>query len=211
MPSPSTKTSFTYGLLRHGETFWNHEKRVQGHGNSPLTEAGKLQISNWAKHLNTGDWQHILCSDLGRVQETVAILNTTLDLPVTIDKRLREQNWGAWEGLKVSDVYSEWPDELAIQSTRGWDFCPPQGESRKDVRDRAFEALAESRTTISAKNLLIVCHLGVIKCLVYSVAGRKFMPDEPTLIEKGCMHHLHYSSSEYRLGTLNISTGNVSP
>lgn len=200
-------SSITYGLLRHGETVWNSEKRVQGHANSPLTEAGKRQIANWAAYLASGGWQRIVCSDLGRVQETVAIINSTLRLPVTIDKRLREQHWGDWEGLKVDDVRRDCSDFLAVQVTRGWDFCPPGGESRREVRDRVFAALAAMRSALPERKLLVVCHLGVIKCLIYDVAGRKFLPDEPTLIKKGCMHHIHYRSAAYHLGALNITAG----
>lgn len=201
--------TLSYGLLRHGETSWNHEKRLQGQGNSPLTKKGKQQITTWAKQLATGNWQHILCSDLGRVQETVAILNITLNLPVTVDKRLAEQSWGKWEGQKISDIRRDWAEELSIQASQGWNFCPPEGETREEVRNRAFNALRDSQNTITAENLLVVCHQGVIKCLLYSIAGRNFMEDEPPLIRKGCMHTIHYYAQNYRIGNLNIAPGDT--
>lgn len=204
---PLDPASFTYGLLRHGETAWNSEKRVQGHGNSPLTKTGKQQIGRWAAFLLGGGWQHIVCSDLGRVQETVTILNATLQLPVTVDARLREQNWGDWEGLRVDDIYRDCAEELAAQVIRGWDFRPPGGESRREVRDRAFAALAATRSVLPTEKQLVVCHLGVIKCLVYGIAGRKFLPDEPALMQKNRMHHIHYHTGAYHLGTLNITAG----
>lgn len=209
--SPSTLPPVTYGLLRHGETVWNHRKRVQGHGNSPLTDAGKRKAAGWAAYLAGEGWQHILCSDLGRVHETVAIINASLNLPVTVDARLREQNWGAWEGMNVADVYRDCADELAAQVTKGWGFRPPGGESRQEVCDRAFAALAAARALLCRERMLVVCHLGVIKSLVYKVAGRSFLPEEPALIEKGAMHHLHYRASGYRLGPLNINAENLSP
>ena len=202
---PSADNPVTYGLLRHGQTVWNSQKRVQGHGNSPLTETGKRETTAWAACLAGQDWQHILCSDLGRVQETVRLLNAFLNLPVTVDARLREQDWGDWEGMKVADVYRDCAEELAVQSGKGWDFRPPGGESRREVRDRAFSALAAARATVSAERILVVCHLGVIKCLVYTVAGRRFLADETTLLEKEAMHHLYYRESGYHLGPLNIT------
>jgi probable phosphoglycerate mutase len=200
-----------YGLLRHGETVWNSEKRVQGQGDSPLTATGKKELERWARYLEQGCWQRILSSDLGRVQETVAILNSRLQLPVTCDKRLREQNWGNWEGLKVDDVRREYADELARQTMAGWDFRPPEGESRREVCDRVLAALLSSRSTCHEQKILVVCHLGVIKCLVYHVAGRKFLPDEPLLVEKNCLHEVVYAPDGYHLSSLNISHGDALP
>lgn len=204
---PQENSIITYGLLRHGETVWNREKRVQGHGDSPLTDQGRQQVAEWAAYLADGGWQHILCSDLGRVRQTVEILNAVLKLPVTVDGRLRELSWGEWEGLKVSEVRRKYHDELAVQVAGGWDFRPPGGESRRELRDRAFAALAAARLMLKAEKVLVVCHLGVIKSLVYAVAGRKFLPEEPMLIEKDRMQHLVYQAGSYRLGPLNITAG----
>ncbi len=210
MTTPITEHStFTYGLLRHGETVWNREKRVQGHRNSPLTPLGKKQIQIWADYLTCQGWQKIICSDLGRVQETVAIINSVLQLPVTEDSRLREQNWGEWEGLKVDEVYRNYAGVLETQVKAGWDFRPPGGESRNEIRNRVFAALASHRQKSHHKKTLIVCHLGVIKCLIYAVADRSFLPDEPSIVKKGCIHEIHYSAATYRLGNLNITPDSV--
>jgi probable phosphoglycerate mutase len=205
--STSNTTCYTYGLLRHGETVWNSEKRVQGHGNSPLTPRGRATTAQWALFLADGGWQHILCSDLGRVRETAQIINEVLQLPVTEDARLREQNWGDWEGLRVDDVRRDFAVELSLMSAKGWDFRPPHGESRREVRDRAFAALAAYRSTHPAGKTLVICHLGVIKCLVYGVAGCSFLPDDNIMVEKGCLHHILDEQGIYRLGPLNISQG----
>jgi probable phosphoglycerate mutase len=206
MPNPITgNTSFTYGLLRHGETVWNSEKRVQGHCNSPLTPFGKTQIQGWADYLAAQGWQRIICSDLGRVRETVAIINSILQLPVTEDTRLREQNWGEWEGMTVDELYRDYAQVLEVQIKAGWDFRPPAGESRSEIRTRIFAALASHREQFNDEKTLVVCHLGVIKCLIYAVAGRSFLPKEPSILQKGCMHTIHYSAGAYRLGSLNIT------
>lgn len=206
MQSTPNSVIYNYGLLRHGETIWNSEKRVQGHGDSPLTKAGEDQLQHWAEYLQQGNWQRILCSDLGRVQQTVAIINARLNLPVTIDTSLREQNWGLWEGMRVEDVKREYAEELAVQVKKGWEFCPPQGESRQEVRERVFAALDSSRQTFKEYNILVVCHLGVIKTVIYSIAGRQFMEDEPKLLEKNCMHEIAFHTERYHTTRLNISS-----
>jgi len=207
--SSSLNTAMIYGLLRHGETVWNREKRVQGHGDSPLTALGRETIAGWASFLSGGGWQQILCSDLGRVQETVKILNEVLRLPVKVDVRLREQNWGEWEAMKVEEVRRDFAEELAVQSEKGWDFRPPGGESRKEVRERAFAALAAARALQFSGKTLVVCHLGVIKCLVYGIAGCSFLLGDNLIVEKGCLHQIRYDREGYRFDMLNIRPGDA--
>jgi len=202
-------STYTYGLLRHGETEWNRQKRVQGHGDSPLTEQGRTTLTNWADFLAGGGWTHILCSDLGRVQESVAIINRVLQLPVTIDKRLREQNWGDWEEMKVDDVRRDFAALLAVEETKGWDFRPPNGESRREVLQRALAALADSRTLPSSGKMLVVCHLGLIKCLIYHTGGCSFLPNDNIILKKGSLHHLLFADGSYRIARLNISPGEI--
>jgi broad specificity phosphatase PhoE len=202
---------FDFGLLRHGETVWNSEKRVQGHGDSPLTDLGRARIEQWGRFLTRCGWQAIVCSDLGRVRETVAILNRFLQLPVHEDQRLREQHWGEWEGLKVAEVYRDHTAVLDRESARGWDFRPPGGESRREVRDRVLAALDAARAMVKGEKILVVCHLGVIKCLLYSAAGCSFRPDENITFDKGCLHHLHYRQGDYHLGPLDIHLGEPQP
>lgn len=212
-PTAHTNTLTTFGLLRHGTTIWNEQKRVQGRGNSPLTEEGIRQIALWATRCAGMEWDRIIASDLGRVKQTVAILNKQLNLPVSFDHRLREQDWGNWEGMRVADVQEQYPDALAKQIDAGWEFTPPGGESRSHARDRALEALDEIHRTHSGQNILIVCHLGIIKCLVYTIARRSFLPHEPSLLQKNRLHRISRNDNGYTLGELNIrpseDTGNI--
>ncbi|WP_163340281.1 histidine phosphatase family protein [Desulfopila sp. IMCC35008] len=212
MDTTATCAPTTFGLLRHGKTVWNEEKRVQGRGNSPLTEEGISQTEQWAKRCHVMAWDRIIASDLGRVQQTVTLLNEQLRLPVTFDHRLREQDWGTWEGMRVTDVRQQYPEVLAEQIAAGWDFTPPDGESRAQARARAFEALNDAHATHAGQNILIVCHLGIIKCLVYAVAGRSFLPHEPSLLEKDRLHRISCNDNGYAITELNIhpseETGN---
>ncbi len=194
-----------FGLLRHGETVWNSQKRIQGFCNSPLTEAGREQAHKWAEQLVAGNWQHILVSNLGRAQETACIINEVLQLQMTTDERLKEQNWGDWEGTKLSDLQRENSIELNKQIAAGWQFCPPGGESRAEVSTRVLSALADIQQRISHKKILVVCHMGVIKCLLYHIAGRSFLPDEPSLIKNNRMHIISSHLEKFQITELNIS------
>ena len=175
-----------FGLLRHAETHWNREKRIQGHLNSALTSEGKLQAEKWGRLISTFQWDRIITSDLGRALETATRANLSLNLTIDQEARLREQNWGRWEGKKIAALKTE--AQLNEQMDAGWAFCPPEGEDRETVWERGRKALSEAAAKWPGKNLLVITHQGMIKCLVYRLCGRKFLPTEPPLL---LPHQLH--------------------
>lgn len=163
-------------LLRHGATLWNLEKRIQGQWDSELAPAGQAAMEALAPRLAGLGLARILASDLGRVKATAGILNLRLRLPVTLDRRLREQHFGAWTGKYWRDLP---PDVLRQAEAAGWNFQPPGGESRADVRGRAEHALTDAARANAGRNVLVVTHQGVIKAVLYHLLGRAYLPDEP--------------------------------
>ncbi len=203
MPDQSKITRF--GLVRHGETVFNRQKRIQGHNDSPLTPNGETQVAQWARQLEAFGWDRMLVSDIGRALQTATILNTHLNLPLVQDARLREQDWGRWSGLTVSQIKQRQPELLAAQQEAGWDFCPPGGEPRRDVLQRSQQALADAAVRWPGESLLVVTHEGVIKCLVYHLLGRKFLPAEPAVIKPGHLHRLVHTPDGLGLEALNAA------
>jgi len=86
-------------LVRHGETDWNAEGRLQGHTDRPLNDYGRRQARTLADRLAGEDIAAVYASDLARARETAEIVAERLGLPVVTDPDLRERNWGNWEGL----------------------------------------------------------------------------------------------------------------
>ncbi len=193
-----------FSLLRHGRTVWNEQRRLQGRGDSPLTDSGRQLVGIWAEQLKENGFARIIASDLGRVKETVCILNRVLDLPVHFDSRLQEQSWGDWEGLSLAEIREEQPDILEQQIEAGWDFNAPRGESRQAVKERVFTAFDEFHRRYPGEHILIVCHQAVINCTLYHLAGRLFMPYEPKLVKKGYMHEIIREQSGFKTSQLNI-------
>jgi broad specificity phosphatase PhoE len=187
MPSAATVTRF--GLVRHAETFWNREKRIQGQSDSALTAKGKKNADNWGRQLSRFAWNCILMSDTGRAVETASRMNNHLQAPVEFDPRLREQNWGRWTGCLIAQVEKEASQELPAEQMRGWKFCPPGGEDRLSVWQRSREALTEAAHRRRGETILVVTHEGVIKSLIYKLSGRHFLPGEADLIKP---YHLHW-------------------
>jgi probable phosphoglycerate mutase len=192
-----------FGLIRHAQTIWNREKKMQGQNDSALTREGKRQAQKWGELLNTLSWDRIIVSDSGRAFETATRINSLLQIPLTSEKRLREQNWGRWTGKTFKEIKSGDPQLLAKQTRSGWKFCPPDGEDRVSVSERSQIALCEAAARWPAETILIVTHEGVIKSLLYHFSGRKFLPEEPPLIKSMHLHWLFHDPGGLRIGGLN--------
>jgi probable phosphoglycerate mutase len=201
MDSRSNKTRF--GLLRHAETQWNREKRIQGQQDSPLTAEGETAARRWAQRLGTEPWDRILSSDTGRALATAEAINRGLRLPAAADAALREQNWGQWTARTISDLQGRSAVQAARQQQAGWDFRPPGGESRREVLARGLRALRVAARRWPGERVLVVTHEGVIKCLVYHLTGRRFMPGEPDLVRAGHLHRLASDGTAVELEQVN--------
>lgn len=200
-----TDTQTVLALLRHGKTMWNEEGRIQGRKDSPLSAKGRKQVHEWGAFLEDYTIDQIIASDLGRVRETVAILqNYCKTAPIHWNPALREQAWGEWEGKTFRELKAEQAEELAAQIRAGWDFCPPGGESRKDVLQRGLSAIHETLQQFPGKRLLVVCHEGIVKALIYHLAGRAFLPEEKKLLQKRQLHLLLGNQDTLSLGPLNV-------
>ncbi|WP_300154385.1 histidine phosphatase family protein [Solidesulfovibrio sp.] len=170
----------TFYLLRHAATYWNLEKRIQGQWDSELAPVGQAAAAALAEPLSRLGLSRIVSSDLGRAKATVGILNLRLRLPITLDKRLREQHFGQWTGKRWRDV----PEEaLRRAEAAGWGFTPPEGESREEVRLRAEHALADAARANAGRTVLVVTHQGVVKAVLYHLLGRDYLPGEPRILD----------------------------
>ena len=189
------KTNETcFGLIRHAKTFWNLEKRIQGQRDTELTDIGRQSARQWGAVLKSFAWDRILCSDLGRAMETARAINITLKVPITADAHLREQDWGRWTGLTVKTIESEFIADLQKPGNQGWRFAPPAGESRQEVWQRSARALLAAARKWHGETILVVTHNGVIRCLLYRLCDREFLPSESRLIND---NHLHWLCSDH--------------
>ena len=198
------KTLITrFGLLRHTRTVWNQEKRIQGQKDSPITSEGRKQATVCGKILNSLSWHRILSSDTGRALETANIINKYLQVSILKDSRLREQDWGLWTGKTLGSITQKSSQGLAVQAGIGWRFCPPEGEDRLAVWQRSQQALKETAKKRPGAKILVVTHEGVIKCLLYRLCGRQFLPSEPPIIQPYHLHWLSYDGRQLQVEELN--------
>jgi probable phosphoglycerate mutase len=138
-------------ILRHGETAWNIERRMQGSRNSDLTARGRAQAMAMGHALKAELEREpgatlFLRSPLGRTVETSLIVGDALGLDPAQwrdDPRLAELGYGAWEGFSWQEIEAHTPDAMASWRADPEGFCPPGGETHHALRRRSHEALAE--------------------------------------------------------------------
>ena len=200
---PLRVTTTRFGLMRHAETLWNQERRIQGHRDSPLTDRGKKDADGWGRQLNRLRWDRIVGSDLGRAVETAAIVNYYLQVPFETDFRLREQDWGEWAAERMAEIESEALPGLDEAKRTGWQFCPPGGEDRISVWQRSHRALMAAARRWPGETILIVTHEGVIRSLIYRLCNRRYLPQEPALLKSRHLHWLIFDSDRLQIERIN--------
>lgn len=145
-------------VTRHGETTWNRENKVCGVTDLELNETGRKQARKTAELLREKEISRILCSPMRRAQETAGIINAGRGLPLLIDVRLREQDYGIFEGAPRDD--SGFLSHKRMFATRY-----PGGESHMLTAGRVYSLLEEARERYAGESLLLVCHGGVCRII----------------------------------------------
>ena len=161
-------------LVRHGETEWNVQGRLQGASDSPLTDRGVAGATACGERLSRRQFRVAYTSPLPRARRTAELILAALPAPpaLGVDARLSERSFGAWEGLTWPKVQSEFADELA-RADSDPTFAPSGGESRQETLDRAVAfmgALADERGS-SDDHVLVVTHSATATCLIKHVLG----------------------------------------
>lgn len=196
--------SVSIAIIRHSVTEWNEQNRIQGHFDSPLTKHGRELAAGWKKTLKPGTFDAVITSDLGRAIQTAGIITEGLDLPALRLEGLREQDWGEWSGLTTDELHKKFPGKLEAEVAKGWYFRPNNGESRTETSTRGISALSDGASRISKSidkenpKILAVVHEGVLKTIIYQLAGHDFMDDKPKLVKRRRVHWLKWD------GTLSI-------
>jgi 2,3-bisphosphoglycerate-dependent phosphoglycerate mutase len=158
-------------VLRHGQTAWNLERRIQGHLDEPLDDTGRWQAQALGQALASEDLQAIYSSDLQRAAATAAPLAQRVGLPVCLDAALRERCFGAFEGQLYADIQTLWPEAAQRWRSREVDFCPGGGESLTAFDARCVTAVARLAARHPGQAIAIFAHGGVLDCL-YRAATR---------------------------------------
>lgn len=157
-------------MIRHGETAWNAEGRVQGQLDIPLNDTGRAQARATAEALAGHDFTAIYCSDLSRVRQTAEPAARRLALPVSYDAALRERHYGMFERLTYVEVREKHPVEYARFRDKDPEFDFNGGESLRGFHERSLGAIGRVIERHPGEQVLVFTHGGVLE-MVYRHAG----------------------------------------
>ena len=176
-------------LIRHGVTEWNLHKRIQGRIDEPLSELGKRQLRTLQIPPDYVDdcWY---CSPLQRALETAELLELR---DYRIEPALIEMNWGDWEGEVLKPLRKQLGDVMRENESRGVDFCPPGGESPRDVQARLQPWLRQLAG--SKMNSAAVVHKGIIRCIYALACGWNMRGESPVEFEWDAIHQFELDSN----------------
>jgi probable phosphoglycerate mutase len=156
-PQPESRNMTRLCLVRHGETDWNVQRRIQGHIDIPLNPGGIEQAAAAARGI-----QAIYSSDLTRARQTAATIALELGLDVRSDAQLRERRFGIFEGLTYDDAKREHSALYARFETRDTAFAVPGGESLLELAARVEAMLRRIVHQHPGQTVLVVTHGGVL-------------------------------------------------
>jgi broad specificity phosphatase PhoE len=158
-------------LIRHGQTDWNLEGRLQGQLDVPLNETGMEQARALAETLKGKSFSAIYSSDLLRARQTVGIISDVLGLPVTFDRRLREIYQGEVEGMLFSDVILKFENALVDRTHDPVNSRLPGGESVAELAARFRDCVDEIAAGQHAYPVLVVAHGLAIATMLCQARG----------------------------------------
>ena len=168
-------------LVRHGETEWNVQRRIQGRFDSPLTERGIAQaraVGRLIEGLPDAAFARIVASPLGRARRAAEIIGEHLGVgpELVIDDRLREISVGSWDGMTYHDVEMRSPGIFDGAGRHEWYFHSPDGDTYEDFAARVGEWLGES----AEMRLLVAVTHGIVSRVLRGLYGK--LPREIALL-----------------------------
>jgi len=158
-------------LIRHGETEWNSQKRMQGHSNSDLSSVGQAQIQALGQWMKNVPFDLIYSSDSLRAKQTAEAITQFSGHELKIDLRLREKNLGVFEGLTSEEARERHPEVFRLFKTAGSKYVIDEGESTQQLQDRALEIVNEIRIKHPEERVLLVTHGGFIRVVMKHSLG----------------------------------------
>ena len=158
--------------LRHGQTAWNAEQRLQGHIDAPLDGVGRWQAARLAQALADEGLAAIYSSDLQRAHDTALAIGSACGLPVVTDRALRERAFGRLEGLTYAEIAERHPEDALRWRRREPGFGPGGGESLIDFSARCLSSVMRLAAAHAGQAIAVVAHGGVLDCLHRSAAGQ---------------------------------------
>lgn len=158
-------------LIRHGETAWNADQRIQGQIDIPLSARGRAQARALARALATERFAALYASDLARARDTAHLLAEPHGLAVGFERELRERHYGVFQGLTYAECAVQHAEAFARHRARDPAFAPAGGESLADFATRLTQVFTRLVTRHTGQCIAVVAHGGVLDIVYRRATG----------------------------------------
>jgi len=193
-------SAVTFAILRHADTAWNEQGRLQGMTDTTLSPAGCAAARSWRLPAPVDGWRR-MSSPLCRARQTAELVRPAA--AIAVDSRLREMSFGVWEGRTLAELRAEGGESFTATERLGLDFQPPGGESPRMTMARIGGWAAD--IAAAGEPVLAVSHKAAIRALLSLATGWDMTGRQPIKLDWRCLHFF----SARRDGTVTLERPNV--
>ena len=186
--------------VRHGETAWNVDARIQGQLDIGLNDTGRWQARRVGEALAAEEITAVYSSDLGRAHQTAQSISEVKGVPVIADEGLRERSFGIFEGKTFDEIHQTWPDHAHNWRKRIPEWQPPDGgESLLELRERVTRTMRELAARHPGEQIVIVAHGGVLDALYRIATGQEVNSPRTWELPNGAINRLLWTPEGFTL------------
>ena len=186
-------------VVRHAETTWNREKRMQGTTDTTLSDVGRAQAQALSRRLARQAFSALYSSDLSRARDTAHAIAQQTRRELLLEPPLRERAFGIFEGLIADEIRARYPEEYARFASRDPDYEVPGGESARGFTQRCLGCLAEIANRHPGEDVVVVTHGLVLDSLYRAAHGLDHGVQRPVPLINASVNLFGYGSSIWRM------------
>lgn len=181
-------------LVRHGETSWNKQGRLQGGTDVPLNDTGIKQAELCRDYLQSDSWDAIVASPLTRAKHTAEIIREGHETPLRLMEEFKERHFGKGEGMTEKDRRAAYPEKQY-----------PGQETKEDFVGRVMDGIRRIARENAGRRVLLVAHGAVINAILTEVSGGEIGSDRFKLLN-GCLNNIEYMEGSWKVHDYNQVT-----
>jgi probable phosphoglycerate mutase len=186
--------------VRHGETAWNADSRIQGQRDIGLNDTGMWQARRVGAALAGEEITAVYSSDLGRAHQTAQEISDATGIPVVPSRGLRERRFGMFEGKTFDEIHATWPEHAQNWRRRLPDWQPPEGgESLTELRERVHRTMTELAEKHPGEQIVVVAHGGVLDALYRIATGQEVNSPRTWELPNGAINRLLWTTEGFTL------------